>query len=431
MSENQDWNKLRSEITDSAKNILKNTDYENMVDNVKAAAYSAIDEVVASINQKYKKASQEKHPRKELERGIRREERQNLREKYRQSQLSELHLQDLLPKNLFSSRRFRPAKQISSFVVLSFFAPFGIAACILILVWLLVRVKIPVGGYIAAACVAMFSLSMVVSSIANLLNITQARRFMNILGERSYINLKELAEWSGKSIASVRKSLRTMINQGIFPQGHLDKEEQCFMIDNETYNKYLAIEVERASYRMTHPEAVKAENANETVKEDFESQYPEAANLNEEDRKQWLEVIKIGKEYTQSFNRLNESIKGETISEKLSKLEKLLQDIFSRVREKPDEISNMYKFMDYYLPTTLKLVQAYDEFERISQPGEDVLEAKREIEATLDTINLAFTELLNKLFKNAAYDAAADAQVLQTMLAKEGLTGGISDKTKL
>ena len=91
----------------------------------------------------------------------------------------------------------------------------------------------------------------------------------------------------------------------------------------------------------------------------------------------------------------------------------------------------MYKFMDYYLPTTLKLVQAYDEFERISQPGEDVLEAKREIEATLDTINLAFTELLNKLFKNAAYDAAADAQVLQTMLAKEGLTGGISDKTKL
>ena len=125
MSKNQDWNKLRSEITDSAKNILKNTDYENMVDNVKAAAYSAIDEVVASINQKYEKASQEKHLRKELERGIIREERQNLKEKYRQSQLSELHLQDLLPKNLFSSRRFRPAKQISSFVVLSFFAPFG------------------------------------------------------------------------------------------------------------------------------------------------------------------------------------------------------------------------------------------------------------------------------------------------------------------
>ena len=97
MSKNQDWNKLRSEITDSAKNILKNTDYENMVDNVKAAAYSAIDEVVASINQKYEKASQEKHLRKELERGIRREERQNLREKYRQSQLSELHLYILSP----------------------------------------------------------------------------------------------------------------------------------------------------------------------------------------------------------------------------------------------------------------------------------------------------------------------------------------------
>ena len=78
--------------------------------------------------------------------------------------------------------------------------------------------------------------------------------------------------------------------------------------------------------------------------------------------------------------------------------------------------------MDYYLPTTIKLVEAYEEFDRVSVPGEDILTAKAEIEKTLDTINGAFVELLNNLFQSTAFDVTTDAQVLQTMLAKEGLT---------
>ena len=87
----------------------------------------------------------------------------------------------------------------------------------------------------------------------------------------------------------------------------------------------------------------------------------------------------------------------------------------------------MQKFMNYYLPTTLKLVEAYEEFDSVSVPGEDILSAKAEIEKTLDTINQAFVELLNKLFRASVFDITTDAQVLQTMLAKEGLTkGGLS-----
>ena len=82
----------------------------------------------------------------------------------------------------------------------------------------------------------------------------------------------------------------------------------------------------------------------------------------------------------------------------------------------------MHKLMDYYLPTTLKLVEAYADFDRISAPGEEIISAKAEIENTLDTINRAFTELLNNLFQNAVFDATTDAQVLKTMLAREGLT---------
>ena len=68
------------------------------------------------------------------------------------------------------------------------------------------------------------------------------------------------------------------------------------------------------------------------------------------------------------------------------------------------------------------MVEAYAEFDRVSVPGEDILSAKAEIEKALDTINQAFGELLNKLFKASVFDVTTDAQVLQTMLAKEGLT---------
>ena len=102
--------------------------------------------------------------------------------------------------------------------------------------------------------------------------------------------------------------------------------------------------------------------------------------------------------------------------------ENLLKEIFDRVQEHPEQMHRVHKLMDYYLPTMLKLVEQYAEFDEISSPGEDILDAKKEIEKTLDMINQAFVTLLNNLFRDAAFDASADAQVLQTMLDKEGLT---------
>ena len=93
-----------------------------------------------------------------------------------------------------------------------------------------------------------------------------------------------------------------------------------------------------------------------------------------------------------------------------------------REQELHSMVAEGMELMDYYLPTTLKLVEQYAEFDEVSSPGEEILEAKKEIGKTLDMINQAFVTLLNNLFQDAAFDASADAQVLQAMLAKEGLT---------
>ncbi len=79
--------------------------------------------------------------------------------------------------------------------------------------------------------------------------------------------------------------------------------------------------------------------------------------------------------------------------------------------------------MDYYLPTTVKLLKAYEEMDAQPVQGPNIVSSKKEIEDTLDTINQAFENLLDSFFEDTAWDISTDISVLQTMLAQEGLTG--------
>lgn len=88
------------------------------------------------------------------------------------------------------------------------------------------------------------------------------------------------------------------------------------------------------------------------------------------------------------------------------------------------------KFIEYYMPTTLKLVNAYKEFDAQPIQGDNIIKSKKEIESTLDTINEAFVNLFDSLFEDVAMDISTDISVLQTMLAQEGLTGRDFDKEK-
>ena len=79
--------------------------------------------------------------------------------------------------------------------------------------------------------------------------------------------------------------------------------------------------------------------------------------------------------------------------------------------------------MNYYLPTTRKLVDAYRDLDREPIAGESIVKTKKEIEDTLDTINQAFENLLNSFFEEKALDISSYISVLHTMLEQEGLTG--------
>lgn len=263
----------------------------------------------------------------------------------------------------------------------------------------------------------------------------RAERYVQLCGDKSYIDIEDLAAHMGRSRRFILKDVKKMIRLGIFPEGHLDSQESCLILSDATYRQYLnlqkerkALELEQKVTRMQEkqkgiegkaesekdsPDAGNAEG-NAAAKEDAQAKEPENPEL--------AAMIKEGKDCIRRLRDMNDAIEGEVISAKLFQLENLLKEIFDRLKEHPEQMSQMHKFMDYYLPTTLKLVEAYAEFDSVSVPGEDIISAKTEIEKTLDTINQAFVELLNKMFRDSVYDVTTDAQVLQTMLAKEGLT---------
>ncbi len=241
----------------------------------------------------------------------------------------------------------------------------------------------------------------------------RAQRYLQLCDYRVYGEVAKLAAGTGKSEAYVVRDLERMLALGIFPEGHLDQQKTCFMLNDVVYRQYLEAEHGRKLRELENRKALEDKTP---------EQAPEPApEVSGEQESELQTMVTEGMGYIRKLRNLNDRIPGEVISAKLFCLENLLKDIFESVRTHPEQMPRMHKLMNYYLPTTLKLVESYEEFDRVSSPGPDIVKAKAEIENTLDTINEAFRELLNTLFQDAVFDATTDAQVLKSMLAREGL----------
>ena len=142
-------------------------------------------------------------------------------------------------------------------------------------------------------------------------------------------------------------------------------------------------------------------------------------------------MIRTGREYLEEIKRSNDRIPGIEISEKISKLELVISKIFNRVEQHPELVDDLGRFIDYYLPTTVKLLKAYEDLDAQPVQGENITNSKKEIEGTLDTIDKAFEKLLDSFFEEAAWDISSDISVLQNMFAQEGLAENELESIKL
>ena len=123
------------------------------------------------------------------------------------------------------------------------------------------------------------------------------------------------------------------------------------------------------------------------------------------------------------MRRLNDSIKDVKISAQISHLEVTTGKILDAVVEKPAKLPQIRKFMNYYLPTTLKLLNAYDRMDSTGVSGANIDGTKGKIEEMLDTICVAFSRQLDALYGEEALDISADIKVMEQMLQQEGIGG--------
>ena len=231
------------------------------------------------------------------------------------------------------------------------------------------------------------------------------RQYVSVLREREFCDIKEIASATGRDARKVLKDVKKMITKGWFCQGHLDEKESCLMVSEQAWNQYTAL-MEDMKQRKAEEQA-----AQKKMQEEYDSLSPEVQK-----------IVQAGDEYVRRIKAANDAIPGEVISAKISRMELLVDRIFDRVEQNPDSVNDMRRMMDYYLPTTMKLLEAYEELDAQPVQGENIISSKKEIEDTIDTLNLAFEKLLDSLFQDTAWDVSSDISVLHTMLAQEGLT---------
>lgn len=225
-----------------------------------------------------------------------------------------------------------------------------------------------------------------------------------VIGYRKYIKFEDLARLSNRRVDLVKDDIKKMISKNMLPQAYIDEDETTLMLTPEVYQQY---QTARKNYQ-----ALLEENKRRTAA-------IESAAISAETKALLLE----GENYLRMVKRNNDLINNEAMSQKLYSLENIIEKIFNQVKKNPDSASNLRKFMNYYLPTTEKLLNAYiDLGNHSNDSGSNIKKTKAEIESAIDTINEAFNNLFDSMFEETAWEISSDISVMKTMLAQDGLT---------
>ena len=229
-------------------------------------------------------------------------------------------------------------------------------------------------------------------------------KYIKTLGNHLYYDIQDFAKKLGYSPKIIQQDLKTMIDTGIFLEGHLDKQESCLMITDKVYEQYLETQqhFEEEQHQKTIANSYSSISSNVQMDEECKA------------------VLKEGEEYIEHIQYFSKQIRNQDMRHKLNHLELVITRIFAEIKKSPNKVSDLRRMMNFYLPTTKKLIHAYSELEKQPIVGQNIENTRHEIEASFDTLNEAFEKLLDDLFQDTAWDISSDISVLNTMLAQDG-----------
>ena len=132
------------------------------------------------------------------------------------------------------------------------------------------------------------------------------------------------------------------------------------------------------------------------------------------------EILDLGNSYIKQIHEANQNIRAEDVSRHIDHIEELTTKILKTIKEHPDYISKIRKFMSYYVPTTIKLLNAYASYEAMDVKVENVTKSMESIESSIQMIESSYEKLLDSLYENDLIDITSDIDVYEKMMGIDG-----------
>ncbi len=246
------------------------------------------------------------------------------------------------------------------------------------------------------------------------------RNYAAVIGNRDTVDIRELAFTVGKPQPQVIRDLQNMINKGYINQdAYIDHSKNMLILKNveaESAEKAPEPEVHEEVRKDVHEEV--HEDVHEEIREEVRGKSSQKKTPPKQDAV-WQEDE--FEEKLRAIRTLNDQIDDVEVSSRIDRIGSLTASIFAFVRQNPDRAGDVRKFMNYYLPTTLKLLKSYALMEKQSYQGENIVASRKKIEDILDVLITAFEQQQDRLFRTEAMDIEADIDVLETMMQSDGL----------
>ncbi|MEG0619243.1 MAG: 5-bromo-4-chloroindolyl phosphate hydrolysis family protein [Bacilli bacterium] len=305
----------------------------------------------------------------------------------------------------------RPVGSISGILYTIFGAGGSLVFSFLILVFLIFNTffnrlfsGVIIGSSIIFGALFLFfvvSLFLLLRGVNLIKRLKRFKEYVRFIDDNSYFLIKDLSKLVKDKESFIVKDLSKMIDLGMFLEGHIDEEKTYFMLSDEVYSDYLNLKKEERDKEINNKKL--KEEMYDPRKEEIES------------------TIKIGRSYIGQIKNIKNDLYKEEIAIKLDKLEDIASKIIFQVEKTPKKIQEVNKFINHYLPITIKLIDSYKELNSQSVQGDNIRNAKIEIEKSVDLINNAFENLLDDLFEDVALDISTDISVLKTLFKQDGL----------
>lgn len=300
----------------------------------------------------------------------------------------------------------RPAGSMSGILYILF----GISGCLVygssVLIFIIFKILFGMIGsnvlFVSAFLLLVVSVGLLLRGITLRKRVKRFKKYVRFIDDNNYFLINDLAKFAREKESFVVKDLSKMIDLGMFLEGHIDEEKTYFMLNDEVYNDYLNLKNQQ----------IAKEIDDEKLNEEIE-------NLEKDEIES---TIKIGRNYIEQIKNIKNELYKEEIAVKLDKLGNISNQILVQVEKNPNKIQEVNKFINHYLPITIKLINSYKDINNQSVQGENIENAKIEIEKSIDLINSAFENLLDDLYEDVVLDISTDISVLKTLFKQEGLT---------